>query len=474
METTTSPAFAELQQAFLQHFDRNFERLFSQDLPFIQQKRKKARGLFEQQGFPTSKMESWRKTNLQPVLQRNYRFNLQQGQSNNPLGALLKCEIDRFNTDIFSLVNGLWLENQSTSGITTFPDGTVVGSLRAAMHLMPQLFEKYYGQSVVNNHHGLIALNSALFENGYFIYVPKNVDHQPSIQMVNMLNSVDSIFVNTRNLVILEENASLQLVHCDDSMENQPSFINNVTEINLEAGARLDYYKLQNQDDQTALMTTTFVRQWNDSNFQSNTIVLNGGLVRNDAHVSLLGQGAHAEVVGLYLMDRKQLVDNHVFIDHAVPHCTSSQMFKGIVDDQARAVFNGHTLVRKDAQKTQAYQSNRNIQLSSQSKVDSHPFLEIYADDVKCSHGATVGQLDAQAMFYLMQRGICERNARMLLMVAFVEEIIQKISLPNLQKSIDELVRKRLKGELTSCESCSISCVDPDKPIHFEIDMSKI
>jgi Fe-S cluster assembly protein SufD len=195
-------------------------------------------------------------------------------------------------------------------------------------------------------------------------------------------------------------------------------------------------------------------------------------MVRNDTHVALDGRGANADVIGLYLMDRKQFVDNHVFISHNVPNCTSNQLFKGIVDEEAKSVYNGHTLVQKDAQQTLAFQNNNNIQLTNTSKVDSHPFLEIYADDVKCSHGSTVGQLDTDAMFYLMQRGICERNAKMLLMVAFVGEIVDKIKLTKLRDSIDELVRKRLKGELSSCEQCSIQCSNPDAPIEFEIDMS--
>jgi Fe-S cluster assembly protein SufD len=190
--------------------------------------------------------------------------------------------------------------------------------------------------------------------------------------------------------------------------------------------------------------------------------------------VSLNGKGANADIKGLYLMDRKQFVDNHVYIIHAASNCTSSQLFKGIVDEEARAVYNGHTLVKQDAQQTVAYQNNNNIQLTNTSKIDTHPFLEIYADDVKCSHGATVGQLDKDAMFYLMQRGICERNAKMLLMVAFVGQIVDKIKLPNLRNSINELVHKRLKGELSSCEQCSIQCADPDKPIHFDIDLSLV
>jgi Fe-S cluster assembly protein SufD len=462
----------ELKTSLLQKFDEVQMEMLGKEPLFIRSSRQESAQLFELLGFPTVELETWRKTNLKSFLEKTYDLEFEAQSGNEQDNSILQCEINQFDTDLFTQYNGKWIGEASQLRI--YPNGTIVGSLSAAIQQYPQLMEPYFGKLANNSLHGLVALNTALFDEGYFIYVPDGVDHTRSLQMVNIINSKQNIFTNTRNLVILGKNARLRLVHCDDSMDFQHSFINNVTEIQLAEGSNMEYYKLQNKDDSTAIMTTTFVNQHRDSAFNSNTIVLNGGMVRNDTQVVLAGKGADAQVVGLFLMDRKQFVDNHVFIDHAVANCTSNQLFKGIVDEEARAVFNGHTLVRKDAQQTIAYQSNNNIQLTDTSKIDSHPFLEIYADDVKCSHGATVGQLKTNALFYLMQRGICERNARMLLMVAFVGQIVDRISLPNLRTSINELVRKRLKGELSSCEQCSIQCADPDKPLHFEIDMSLV
>ena len=197
-------------------------------------------------------------------------------------------------------------------------------------------------------------------------------------------------------------------------------------------------------------------------------------MLRNNTNVLFNGPHGIANVYGLYLMDRKQHVDNHLYVDHAVPNCTSVELFKGIMDENASGVFNGHVYVRKDAQKTNAYQGNRNILLTDTAKVNSKPFLEIYADDVKCSHGSTTGQLDAEALFYLMQRGIGSESARMLLMFAFANEIVSKISIPELRHRIEDMVKKRLQGELQICEQCVLHCNTPEHPIDFNIDLSKI
>jgi Fe-S cluster assembly protein SufD len=207
---------------------------------------------------------------------------------------------------------------------------------------------------------------------------------------------------------------------------------------------------------------------------KTNSITLNGGLIRNNVDVKLNGEYAEADVFGVYLMDKEQHVDNQVFIDHASPNCYSNELYKGILDDKGTAVFNGHILVRKDSQKTNAYQNNKNILLTDTARANAKPFLEIYADDVKCSHGATVGQLDNEAMFYLQSRGIKEHDARMLLMYAFAADVINKINIEALKIRIDDMVKKRLRGELSVCDKCVLHCSSPEKEINFDIDLSKI
>ncbi len=462
----------KLKLNLLTKIDAHIEAESNDSNSWLMELRKQARDKFNELGFPTVKLEAWRKTNLTPYLEKDFDVNAIDKELNKlEVNSTLMCEANKYDTDLYTEYNGHWLKG--AHGVTIYDNGTIVCPMSIALDTYPELVKPHFG-NYADNSIAMTALNTADFREGYFIYVPDNVEHDRSLQMVNLIDSKDNVFANMRNLVIVGENSKLRLLHCDDSVSNNNSFINNITEISLADGAKLDFYKLQNKDNESAVTTSTYVQQGANTNFASNTITLNGGMVKNDTKVVLSGRGSNADVIGLYLMDGHQFVDNHVHITHAVSNCTSTQLFKGIVDEHARSVFNGHTLVMKDAQQTLAFQNNNNIQLTNTSKIDTNPFLEIYADDVKCSHGATVGQLDTNALYYIMQRGICERNAKMLLMLAFVGQVIDKIELPNLRASMSELVGKRLKGELSSCEQCSITCADPDKPMHFEIDMAKV
>jgi Fe-S cluster assembly protein SufD len=286
---------------------------------------------------------------------------------------------------------------------------------------------------------------------------------------------MQNLFLNTRNLVILGENSHLRLVQCDDSINHDVTFINSVTEVKIGKNSSLDHYKLQNKDDHTTLINSMYFYQDEGSSLSTNAISLNGGLIRNLSHVTLSGRHCSADVYGLYLMDRYQHIDNQVYINHSAPECISRELFKGVLDDHASGVFNGHIKVHPDAQQTNAFQTNRNILLSDKASIDTKPFLEIYADDVKCSHGATIGQLDAEALFYIRSRGISESNAKILLMYAFAAEVINKISIPELRQRMDDMVKKRLRGELSQCEQCVLNCSSHEhQKVEFNIDITKI
>jgi Fe-S cluster assembly protein SufD len=300
------------------------------------------------------------------------------------------------------------------------------------------------------------------------------VETYRTIQMVNILNREDNVFVQNRNLVVLGKNSKLTLVHCDDSHNHMSSFTNSVTEVFMDNGSKVDHYKLQNLNNSTSLINSTFFNLSAGCELSTFAISLNGGLIRNDIRVKMNGEGSVADINGLYLVDKEQHVDNQVFVDHAKANCVSNELFKGILDDQSTAVFNGHILVRKDSQKTNAYQKNRNVLLTDKAFVNAKPFLEIYADDVKCSHGATVGQLDEEALFYIKSRGISHQNARLLLMYAFAAEVVNKINILPLKERIDDLVKKRLRGELAICDECVLHCKNQEKQYEFRIDMSKL
>jgi Fe-S cluster assembly protein SufD len=254
------------------------------------------------------------------------------------------------------------------------------------------------------------------------------------------------------------ESAQAAFVICDHTVSNHSFLTNSLTEIYAGDNSSINYDWLQNENGQSTHINNLFIHQEQNSRFASSIVSLHGGLIRNNFNVVLAGENASTDLNGLFLCDDKQHVANHLLLDHASPHCTSNQLFKGILDDDATGSFNGKILVRKDAQKTQAYQKNNNILLSATARMNTKPHLEIYADDVKCSHGATVGQLDNEALFYIRSRGISEPEARHLLMYAFANDIVGKISLPLLKERIIDLVDKRLRGELSRCNECMVNC----------------
>ena len=438
----------------------------------IKRLRKRAAGYFADNGFPTERLEQWKSTDILEALQHDYKVIMEPDFSGVDTDKLLQCEIPDFDTLLFTELNGWYVSKNKP--LTKFDNGAVVGSLAAAKKEYPEFFARHYGKIADYRMNGLVAFNTALAQDGMFIYVPDGVEMDKTIQMVNVTQKNDYVLVHNRHLVVMGKNSKLKLVHCDDSTNQETSFTNSVTEVYMDEGADLDHYKLQNLNDNSTLVNTSFFEQEANSNLSTNAITLNGGLIRNEAHVKLMGSHSNADVLGLYLVDKAQHVDNQVKIDHAVSDCTSNQHFKGITDDNAHAVFNGHILVRKDAQRTQAYQNSKNIAITDKAMIDAKPFLEIYADDVTCSHGATIGQLDDEAMFYLKTRGLNEDDARLLLMYAFAADIVNHIKIEPLKDRIDDLVKKRLRGELSVCDQCVLHCKHPEKSYSFEIDMSKI
>jgi Fe-S cluster assembly protein SufD len=461
-----------LQQKLIKIFEDNKNLIFKNSTPYLASIREKAFEAFKDTGFPNKQNEDWRYTDLSKALSLDYKQILVPSHKHIDLNKVFKCSINNFKTDQVSLVNGWYISEREP--LEVLNNGVIIGSLAEAISTYPDLIDQHLGKYAGTEKNGFNALNTAFAQDGFFMYIPDGVVVEKPVQMVSIINWNKNLFVQTRNLIIMGENSKLTLVHCDDSTNQQAIFKNSINEIFINKNAILDHYKLQNLNNNSFLINSSYFHQEANSNLTTNAITLNGGLIRNYTHVKLNGKNSNADVYGVYLMDGTQHVSNQVFIDHAKPDCSSNELFKGIVDNEASAVFNGHILVRKNAQRTNACQNNRNLLLTDLAKVNIKPCLEIYADDVKCSHGATVGQLDAEAMFYIRSRGICEVNARLLLMYAFAAEIINKISIKPLQDRIDEMIKQRLKGELHICETCALHCDGPNKEILFEIDMSKI
>jgi Fe-S cluster assembly protein SufD len=302
--------------------------------------------------------------------------------------------------------------------------------------------------------------------NNILIHVAENITVPKPIQIVSAIQTDKPLKLRQNFKIIVEKNASLTLAHCDDSLQKeQTNIINNVA-ITLEENACMNYYKMENKDAGSVLTNQIVVQQKANSQFYSNVITFNAGKVNNILHVHLNEPFADAQLSGLYLVDKKQEISNEVKVWHHAPDCTSRQLYKGIVDDEACAGFNGHSTVQKDAQRTAAYQINKNIALTDEARVKTQPFLEIYADDVKCSHGATVGQLDENAMFYLRSRGICHKTARMLLMFAFANEVAQTVKIDALKVRLSQMIQQRLQGELHICSQCALHC-EENRAISF-------
>ncbi|MBK9358146.1 MAG: SufD family Fe-S cluster assembly protein [Bacteroidales bacterium] len=324
------------RDALLKLYEEKGGSIGKHDSTRIAALRKEGIGLFSQKGFPHTKLEKWRNTDLSKVLNHSYSFPLEAETGEVDFEEVFKCDVPGFDTFMVAQLNGKFIDRGKI--ISQAGQGVVVCSLAEAFNKYPELIEKHFGKYAPVAENSLTALNTAFARDGVFIYVPDNISVTETVQMVNLIHSGDPVFLQTRNLVILGRNSSLRLVQCDDSVDDQIGFINSVTEAVIGENSSLDHYKLQNKNDRSALINNIYFHLEASAVLSTNAISLNGGLIRNEANVKLNGRGAHADILGVYLMDRNQHIDNQVFVDHAQPDCTSNEMFKGILDDHASGV----------------------------------------------------------------------------------------------------------------------------------------
>jgi len=431
--------------------------------------RKKQAELFIKKGIPANDEETWRDFQWNKIINNTYTIQKQADDYHN-VDSFFNCAMTNIDSYLFTFLNGWYVYKESP--LTIFPNGVTIGSLHRAKEMSAALIEPYLSDMNKSTHNGLYHLNGALYHDGFFIYIPDNVICEKPIQIANLVKTNHDLFINTRNLVIVGKNASLKLIHCDDTIESKNTLINSVTEIIVDKNANFDYFKLENKENNSVLFNSVHIYQYEQSTVNTNTCTFNGGLVHNTINCSLLEDYSTINFNGLYMADKNQNVSNCLRANHYSSNCTSQQLYNGILDDFATARFTGHIYVAPDAQKTEAYQLNRNILLTDETSIITKPFLEIYADDVKCSHGATVGQLDETAIFYLRSRGICQKTARTLLMHAFAKEILNKINIPSLIDYTEDLVRKRLTGENISCHQCTLCC--DNRALDFEIPKQEV
>lgn len=422
----------------------------------VNSKREEAFLRFKTLGGIPYKTEDYLYTKLLPAFSRDYQAVFKYIAQEVDMKEVFQCAVPEMATNLILSVNGWYFEENEKAEVA---EGIVICSFREAALKYPELFEEHYdrySRAAVKD--GLVSLNTAFAQDGVFVYVPDGVAMEKPLQIVNLLRAKADLLTFQRNLVVLGRGAQATLLICDHTLSNDNFLMNNVTEVYLGEGAHLDYYQVQNQHLGASQVNSLFVSEHRDSVFDMNLVTLYGGMVRNNVYVALNEEGGMCNLYGLYLLDKNQQVDNFSYIDHIAPHCISNEHFKGVLDDASLANFSGCIRVEPDAQKTEAYQANNNLLLTDTARVNAKPQLIIDADDVKCSHGATVGQIDEEAMFYLRSRGISAAEAKMMMMFGFAHDIIRRVKLQPLREKIDDLIERRLRGEFSKCHNCVLQC----------------
>lgn len=412
---------------------------------------------FRAKGFPTKKVERYKYTDMAELFAPDYGLNLNRlAIPVNPYDAF-KCDIPNLSTQLFFVVNDMFYTEARPKG--ELPEGVVVDSLKKVAAEKPELIAKYYNKltaSAPSKDGSVGALNTFLAQDGLFVFVPRNVVVEKPIQIVNILRSDVPLMVNRRVLIVVEECASAKVLFCDHAADDREFLTTEVVEAYVGENARLELYSLEETHLKNVRVNETYISQQRSSHVNHDVITLHNGTTRNSLDLFFDGEGAECVLGGGVIADKSQHVDNNVQIFHRVPHCQSDVTYKYVLDEQSTGAFAGLVKVEKDAQKTASNMVNQNLCATKIARMYTQPQLEIYADDVKCSHGSTVGQLNDKAIFYMQQRGISLKEARLLLQNAFIGEVIDHIALEPLRDRLHYLVEKRFRGELNKCEGCKL------------------
>ncbi|MCD8193740.1 MAG: Fe-S cluster assembly protein SufD [Tannerellaceae bacterium] len=442
------------EQQYIDLFNQ-YEELICRHASAIQNNlRKQAFTDFRKNGFPEKGSEDYTYTDVAAAFTPDYGFNINRLDIPVNPYEVFHCDVPNLSTSLYFMVNDAFYKKISPK--VSLPEGVYIGNLQEFAEKYPEIAAKYYGKAAKFSKDGIIAFNTMFAQDGFVLYVPANTKVERPIQLVNIMRSDVDLLANRRLLIILEENAEAKLLVCDHSIDAVNFLITQVVEIFAEEGAYFDYYDLEESSDNTSRFASIHVQQEKASNVVVNGITLTNGFTRNNYYVELNGEYAETSLCGMSILDQKKHLDTYSTITHAVPNCTSNELFKNVLTDSATGAFSGRIHVKEGAQKTAAYQTNRNLLVTREARMYSKPQLEIYADDVKCSHGMTTGQLDDNALFYMQSRGIPREEAKMLLSVAFTADVIANVRLEALKDRLQMLVEKRFRGELATCSGCNI------------------
>ncbi|OYP67784.1 Fe-S cluster assembly protein SufD [Prevotella sp. P2-180] len=409
---------------------------------------------FKRLGIPSKKIERYKYTDMKKLFEPDYGLNLKRLDIPvNPYNAF-RCDVPNLSTSLYFVVNDAFYAKNSPKA--QLPEGVIIGSLKEVAENNPELVGMYYAKLAKTSDDGITALNTMLAQDGLLVYVPKNVRVERAVQVINILRSDVDLMVNRRVLIVVEKGAEIKLLFCDHAADDRHFLATQVIEAFVEENASLDLYCMEETHEKNVRVSNLYIDQKANSRVNHNIITLHNGVTRNRTDLLLSGEGAECVLNGCAIADKNQVVDNNTLIEHIAPHCDSKELYKYVLDGKAIGAFAGKVLVRQGAQKTTSEERNQNICATREARMYTQPMLEIYADDVKCSHGSTVGQLNDAAMFYMRQRGISEKEAKLLLEFAFVNEVIDTIKLEPLRDRLHHLVEKRFRGELSKCEGCKL------------------
>jgi len=430
----------DIKDWYLSNFGEFEKRLNGGKESSIHQIRKDALSNFSKLKFPSLKDEEWKYTSVAPLLKYNFIPSYEKKNiSKEIIKSLLFGEMEH---SLVVFINGRF--SNEHSNLLNLPDGVIVGSIAEEIKKNNEILLKHFGKYADHRNQIFTALSTAYTEDGAFVYVPDGKIVQEPIHIIFITDAgKEKVLTQPRNLFVAGKNSQVTIIEHYVGNKSEIYFTNAVTEIVADENSVLDHIKLQQESKNAFHIARMEVDQERNSNFSSHLISTGADLTRNDFNARFNDEGGECTLNGLYIIDGTQLFDAHTLMDHAKPHCNSHEHYKGILDEQSRGVFNGKVIVRQDAQKTNAFQENNNILLSDQALVNTKPQLEIFADDVKCSHGATIGQMDDEAKFYLKSRGIGEEASKGILLHAFASDVVTSIKIESVRNYIEEIITKK-------------------------------
>jgi Fe-S cluster assembly protein SufD len=446
------------EQQYIELYEQCREMICEHSSDVMNNVREEAFRRFSASGFPTRKVERYKYTDIEQLFAPDYGLNLNRLQIPVDPYEAFRCDVPNLSTSLYFVVNDMFYHaskkedgsKRVATGTARLPEGVIIGSLKDFAQ------SEYYNRLAGQAHDATTDLNTMLAQDGLYVYVPKGVKVGRTIQVINILRSDVDLMVNRRVLIVLEEGAEIKMLFCDHAADDRHFLATQVIEAFVGENASLDLYCLEETHHKNVRVSNVYIDQQRNSRVNHNVITLHNGITRNKLDLAFSGEGAECQCYGCVIADKEQHVDNNTLIVHKVPHCTSQELYKYVLDEHATGAFAGRVLVEHGAQKTTSQMTNQNLTATKEARMYTQPMLEIYADDVKCAHGSTVGQLNDAALFYMRQRGISLQEAKVLLQNAFINEVIDKMELEPLRDRLHHLVEKRFRGELNKCEGCKL------------------